>query len=84
MSTNFGSYLINDLRNAFLSIVRLIVSVSDALLLIGVGLVLLELPDPALVIVWDAVNKFPDLFDSSNAFKASAVNADGDDLAGNS
>jgi hypothetical protein len=70
-------------RSAFLSIVRLIVSVSDALL-IGVGLVLVELFDPADVIVCDAVNKLPLRFDSSNAFNASAVNADGDDFAGNS
>lgn len=59
-------------------------SVSDALWVIGVGLVLVELADPADVMVCDAVKRFPPRFDSSNAFSASCVNADGDDLAGNS
>ena len=62
--------------------VRLMVSVSDELWLtgVGVGLVLLELAEPADVIVDEAVSKFPDRFDSSNAFNASCVNADGGDL----
>jgi hypothetical protein len=71
-----GSYLIKDRRNAFLSMVRLIVSVSDALCVIGVGLVLLELPEPADVIVCDAIKRFPLRFDSSKAFNASCVSAD--------
>ena len=60
------------------------VSVSDELTwLKGVGLVLVELLEPADVIVCDAVKRFPDRFDSSKAFRASAVSADGGDFAGN-
>lgn len=60
------------------------VSVSDALWVIGVGLVLVELAEPPDVIVCDAVKRFPPRFDSSKAFNASWVNDDGGDLAGNS
>lgn len=74
-----------DRLRAFLSIVFLIVSVSDALWLIGVGLVLLELPEPPEVMVCDAVKRFDPLrLDSSNALSASAVNAEGGDFAGKS
>lgn len=58
-------------RSAFLSIVRLIVSVSDALCVMGVGDVLAELAEPADVIVCDAVRRFPPRFDSSKALRAS-------------
>lgn len=51
----------------------------------GVGLVLVELPEPPEVMVCDAVKRFEPLrFDSSNALSASAVKADGGDFAGKS
>jgi hypothetical protein len=62
--------------------VRLMVSVSDELM--GVGLVLLELAEPPDVMACDAVSKFPDRFDSSKALRASCVRAEGGDLAGKS
>ena len=74
----------SDRRRAFLSMVLLMVSVSEALWLSGVGLVLVELAEPPEVTVWDAESKFPPRLDSSNALRASWVNADGDDLAGKS
>lgn len=73
-----------DRRKAFLSMVLLMVSVSDALCVNGVGLVLVELAEPPEVIVCDAERRFPPRFDSSKALSASWVNADGDDLAGKS
>lgn len=81
----FGSYFMRDRRRAFLSMVRLMVSVSLALCCIGIGLVLAELPEPADVIVCEAVKRFPPpRFDSSNALRASCVKDDGVDLAGKS
>lgn len=81
----FGSYLISERRSAFRSIVRLMVSVSDALWVIGVGLVLVELAEPADVIVCDAVKRLPPpRFDSSKALRASWVKDEGVDLAGKS
>ena len=85
VSTHFGSYLMSERLRAFLSIVFLIVSVSEAFWFSGVGLVLAELPEPPDVIVCDAVKRFEPLrFDSSKALSASAVSADGGDLAGKS
>ena len=71
-------------RKAFRSIVLFMVSVSDALWVIGVGLVLVELAEPPEVIVWEAVSKLPPRFDSSKALRASWVSAEGGDLAGKS
>lgn len=50
-ATYFGSYLISERLKAFLSMVLLIVSVSDAFCAIGVGLVLVELAEPPDVMV---------------------------------
>lgn len=82
-NTYFGSYLMSERLKAFLSIVLLIVSVSDALCAIGVGLVLVELAEPPDVMFCDAERRFPPRFDSSNALRASWVSADGLDFAGN-
>lgn len=74
----------SDRRKAFLSIVRLMVSVSDALCWIGVGLVLVELAEPPEVMVCDADRRFPPRLDSSKALSDSWVSAAAGDLAGNS